>query len=103
RAVERCPPTREAGALHGFAQHLQRTAIGAEALTSRRRVTGPERVDLADAHGIETEPLRDAVHVHFDRELCLRRAEAAERAVRRRVGLHRAPANPDVAASVRTG
>ena len=31
-----------------------------------------------------------AIHVHFDGELRLRRAEAAERAVGRRVGAHRA-------------
>ena len=42
------------------------------------------------------EPLGDPLHVHFGGELRLRRAEAAERAVGRRVGHHRAAADADV-------
>ena len=45
----------------------------------------------------------DAIHVRFDRKLRLRRAEAAERAVRRRVRHHRAAANAHVIAPIRTG
>jgi hypothetical protein len=71
----------EAGALDRVAQHLQRAAVAPEPLPGRRGVAGPQRVDLAHAHRIEAERRGDAVHVHFDGELRLRRAEAAERAV----------------------
>ena len=80
----------------------ERAAVLAEPLTGRRRVARPQRVDLAHAHRIEAELLGDAVHVHFGRELRLRRAEAAERAVGRRVGHRRAAADADVVAAIRT-
>ena len=47
------------------------------------------------------EPFGDAVHVHFDGKLRLRRAEAAEGAVRRRVGHRRPAAGADVVAAIR--
>ena len=51
--------------------------------------------------GIDAELVGDAIHVHFGGELRLRRAEAAKRAVRRRVGHRRPPADADVVAPVR--
>ena len=87
---------------HRFAQHRQRAAVAAEPLAGRRRVAGPQRVDLADADRIEAERFGDAIHVHFGRELRLRRAEAAKRAVGRRVRHHRAAADADVVAAVRS-
>ena len=47
------------------------------------------------------ERLGDAVDLHLGRELGLRRAESAERAVGRRVRGHRAAADADVRAAVR--
>ncbi len=51
---------------------------------------------------VEAELLGNALHVHFDRELRLRRAEPAERAVWRRVRHHHAAADPDVIAAIRS-
>ena len=50
----------------------------------------------------QAERLRDAVDLHLGRELGLRRAEAAEGAVGRRVGRHRAARDPHVRAPIRT-
>ena len=101
-AGERLAPAPEVGAPHRFAEHLDRAAVAAEALARRGRVARTQRVDLADAHRIDAEPLGDPVHVRLDGELRLRRAEPAERAVGRRVRHRRAPADADVVAAVRT-
>ena len=53
------------------------------------------------ADRIDAERLGDAIHVRLDRELRLRRAEAAEGAVGRRVGHHRPAADAHVIAAVR--
>ena len=95
------PSLLEIGPLHRLAQHLQRAAVLAEPLAGRGRVARPQRVDLAHAHRIEPELRGDAIHVDFGRELRLRRAEAAERAVGRRVRHRRAAADADVIAAIR--
>ena len=64
---------------------------------------GLQRVELAQPHRIDAERLGDAIHVRFDGELRLRRAEPAERAVGRRVRHHRAAADANVIAAVRAG
>ena len=92
----------EVRALDGLTQHLARAAVGAEPLSGRGRIAGPQRVLVAQANRIERQRLGDAIHVHFDGKLRLRRAEAAKRAVRRRVRHHRAAADADVVAAVRS-
>ena len=52
--------------------------------------------------GSSPSAVGNPVHVHFDRELRLRRAEPAERAVGRRVRHRRAAADADVVAAIRT-
>ena len=90
------------GALHRLAQHVERARIRPEALTGRGRVAGPQRIDLADPHRIDPEGLGDAIHVRFGGKLRLRRAEAAKRAVWRRVRHGHASADPEVIAAIRS-
>ena len=78
---------------HALAQHLAGGSHVAEAVG----VAAPQ------LERIEAQGGRDPVHVAFDGELGLRRAEAAEGAVRRRVGGDRAGANRDVGTAVGTG
>ncbi len=98
---QRLAALRKARALDGLTQHLARTAVGAQALSGRCRIAGPQRVLIAQPNRIQLQRSGDAIHVHFDRKLRLRRAEPAKRAVRRRVGHHRPAADPDVVAAVR--
>ena len=64
---------------------------------------GPQGVRLPQAHGVEAERLGHAVHLHLGREDGLRRAEAAEGAVGRRVRHHDAAVDADVLAAVGPG
>ena len=65
-------------------------------LPDRARLPGLDEVAAAQLVGREADRRRDAVHVPLEREDALRRAEAAEGAVRRNVGRHRAAADADV-------
>ena len=67
------------------------------------RLAGGDEVAAAELLGGQTRRRRDAVHLQFEREDRLRRAEAAKRAVRRRVGRDRLRADAHVRAVVRTG
>ena len=58
---------------------------------------------LAQRNRIHVERFGDAIHVRFDGEDRLRRTEAAECAVGRSVGEHRAAANACVVAAIRAG
>ncbi len=100
-ALQRPPFLPEVRALHRLTQHRQRAAIGAKRLAGRRDVARPKCVDLADADRIELQRLGNTIHVDFGGKLRLRRAEPAERTVRRRVRHHRAAANPHVIAAIR--
>ena len=64
---------------------------------------GLDEVAAAELVGREADGGGDLVHVALEREDALRRAEAAERAVRRRVRRDRAAADADVRAEVRPG
>ncbi len=105
----RAPRTRAACARkprapHRLAQHRRARCESRPSLWPVAVVSpGPQRVDLAQAHGIDAERLGDPLHVHFDGELRLRRAEPAERAVRRRVRHDGAAADAHVIAAVRAG
>ena len=99
-----CPPFPfEVRSLDGLAQDRERAAVLPEPLTRGGCVARPQRVDFADAYRIDPERLGNAIHVHFGGELRLRRAEAAERAVGRRVRHRRAAADADVIAAIRSG
>src|SRR5205823_10491718 len=63
-------------------------------------VARPQGVLIAERHRVEPQRLGDPLHVHFDGELRLRRAESAERAVRRRVGEHGSTIDAHVLAAV---
>ena len=78
---------------HALAQHL----------AGRRDVAQLVGVAAAKLDRIHAEPLGDCVHVALDRVLSLWRAEAAEGAVGRRVGGHRARADHDVGAAIGPG
>ena len=107
RPIPRFVPSRRDAAaseirpLHRFAKHLQRARVAPEALTRGRRVARPQRVDLPDANRVDAELGGDAIHVHFGGELSLRRPEAPERSIRRRVGHRGPPADAHVVAPVR--
>ena len=114
RATGRCrgsvprhgPPLARGSAVraHRLAQHRQRRWRRAPSRCPVA-VMSPGRSALRSrsAHRVEAERLGDAVHVHLDGEQRLRRAEAAERAVRRRVGHRRAAADAHVVAAVGPG
>ena len=106
--MPRLVPAQRARACAGSRCASPLRAAPSSALQSSPRrwpvaVVSPGRSALISrsAHRIQAERLGDAVHVHFDGELRLRRAEAAERAVRRRVGHHRAAADAHVVAAIR--
>ena len=65
----------------------------------------PVRDEVAAAELLRRQAGRrgDAIHLPLEREHRLRRAEPAERAVRRRVGGDRLRADPDVRTEVRAG
>ena len=111
------PPDRAGAVLGGKSRGL-RVVVGER----ERAVEQPWHVDglahhLADGIGLTRgdevaaakllgrEPRRcgDLVHLQLEREHRLRRAESAERAVRRRVGGNRLRTDPDVRAVVGTG
>ena len=74
-------------------EHLVRCDRVLQHLAGGGDVAGAEQVLLAQLDGIEPSCAGDAIHVHLGGELRLRRAEAAERAVGRRVGHHDPAAN----------
>ncbi len=92
------------GAANGSAQDLERAAVVAQA-SGRSRSCRQAGAGSARRRrtGIHAEGLGDALDMHLHRELCLRRAEPAERAVGRRVGEHRPRRDPGIVAPVRTG
>ena len=92
---------RERGAPSRLAQHLERAAVLADLLPGCGRVAGPERIAFAQPQRIDAQAIGDHVHVRFDGKLRLRRAEAAEGAVRRRIGHRRAAAGANVIAAIR--
>ena len=73
----------------------------AQDLAGRGRVAEPVDVPAADLQRREAQPVGDPVEVRLGRELDLRRPEAAEGAVGRRVRARRAGADADVRAAVR--
>ena len=90
-------------AAHRFLEDHERAGVLAQRLTGGGGVAGTQRIHPAQFDRVHAERLGDALHVHFDGELGLRRAEAAERAVGRSVGEHCAAADVDVVAAVGTG
>ena len=94
---------RPARALGGAVEHLDRADALAQDLPGRRHVAGHDRVAAAQLERVQAQFGRDAVHVALHRELGLRRAEAAERPVGRRVGRHAARADLHVGAAVGPG
>ena len=79
------PDALELGRLGGSLEHLRRGHALAEDLAGRRRVALAVQVPAADLERAHAQRLGEAVDLHLGRELGLRRAEAAERAVGRRV------------------
>ena len=69
-------------------QRLHVDCVG-ERLARRGAVASGEEVAAAKLFRREADRTGDLVHVAFEREQALRRAEAAERTVRRNVGGHR--------------
>ena len=94
----------EIGATHRFVEHLQRARIVAQA-SDRSRSCRPARSAFIarSVDRIHAERFGDAIHVDFDGELRLRRAESAKRAVRRRVREHRAAVDASILTAIRTG
>ena len=80
--------------------HVDRIA---DHLADRARLPGADEIAAAQLVRRQTDGGRDAIHVALEREQALRRAEAAKRAVRRRVGRDGAAAEPHVRAEVRPG
>ena len=87
---------------HRFGEYGECARILAQHLTSRRRITGAQRIEFAQRHAIHPQLLGDAVHVYFDRELGLRRTESAKRTIGWRIREHRATGDPRVRTTVRT-
>ena len=85
-----------------FLEHHQRARVFAQRLSRRRRVAGLEGVDGAKLHRVHAQRVGNPVHVDFDRELRLRCAESAKRAVWRSVRKHGSAANANVLAAIRT-
>ena len=94
--------SRELGGLGGPLQDLLGGHARAQDLAGRGRVARDVDVASADVQGRDPELLGDPVEVRLGRELGLRRPEAAERAVGRRVGPGRPRPDPDVRAAIRT-
>ena len=93
----------EVGAAHRLLEDQMGAAVVAERLARGSGVAGPQCVLPPELHRVHPQRLGDALHLHLHRELRLRRAEAAEGAVGRRVREDRAPVDRDVVAAVRTG
>src|SRR6202035_1832688 len=75
----------------------------AEELAGGGAVAGGEEVAAAEFLGSEADDFRDFVHVAFEREDALRRAESAEGSVGGNVGRHGFGADGDVGPVVGTG
>src|SRR5438094_4730037 len=86
---------------YGLAQHTLGAAVPADPLTGGGGVPGTKYVAIAQPHRIDAEVLGDPLHVDLGRELRLRRAESAERAVWRRIGHRHAGADTNAIAAVR--
>ncbi len=74
-----------------------------EELAGRGAVAGGEEVATAEFFGGEADDFCDLVHVAFEGEDALRRAEAAEGSVRRNICCHRFCANGDVGPVIGAG
>ena len=115
RARDRCPSPRAAAArravrarrrleLRRLGRPLEDLLAGdavAQDLAGRGRVAEPVDVAAPDVERRDAELLGDPVEVGLGRELGLRRPEAAERAVGRRVRARRPGPDADVRAAVR--
>ena len=94
---------RKSVRLHRLAQHPQARCSRVPSFWPVAVVSpGRKRVDLAQPDGIDAERLGDPLHVDLGGELRLRRAEAAEGAVGRRVRHRHAAADAHVVAAVRS-
>ena len=89
--------------LEGAIHQLVHIDFFADHLADGERLALVNEIAAAQFFGRDADGFRDAVHVAFERENALRRAESAEGAVRRHVGGDGAAAHANVGAEVRAG
>ncbi len=93
-ALARAQRHRRGRRRHRLERLLAADAVG-QHLGGRGRVAQAQHVAPAHLERLDAEQARGLLHLPLVRERRLRRAEAAEGAVRRRVGRHRAPDHAD--------